>query len=93
MSETKRSDAVGRFIIYVESFHKAHGAVPMRILSHNFGRVLNQVGGFVLIVDELRRDGSINVFMSATGKRVVTPSGVLDAPAGYAPIDGERKSG
>lgn len=88
-----RGNVVERFLLYVDAFHRAHGPVPMRVLSNNFGRVLNEVGGFVGIVDELRRDGSINVFISSTGKRVVTPADVTNAPDGFASIDGVRRSG
>lgn len=85
MDNEKRSSVIERVMSFVREFHGAHGPVPMRVLSIQFGRQAKAVGGFQALLEELRRDGSIQVLMNNTGARVVLPGGsdLKSVPQGY----------
>lgn len=75
-----------KMLEYIREFHGAYGPVPMKVLSGQFGKMLKPEGGFRIVVEELRKDGSIQVLISYRGKRLVLPgeAEVTSVPEGYA---------
>lgn len=81
----KRFEQVKRLLNMVKAYHSTHGPMPMRVVSNHFGKTLNEVGGFTSIIEELRRDGTIQVYISRSGARVVTPgeADTANIPEGF----------
>lgn len=69
----KRGEVLRHLVRFVSDFFTVHGVVPMRVLSIQFGRKLDTLGGFQNAIEELENDGSIKVTMLKTGGRVVSP--------------------
>jgi hypothetical protein len=57
---------------YFDAFGKP---VPLKVLSARFNKALSKAGGFAEGLEELQRDGSIDVVLSVTGAKLVFPAG------------------
>lgn len=77
----KRGEVMRHLVRFVSDFFGVHGAVPMRVLSIQFARKLDTLGGFQNTIEELVSDGSLKVTMLKSGGRVVSPGGI-EVPQG-----------
>lgn len=67
---------IGAIDEYVNAFQ---APMPLRIVSAKYGRSLNAVGGMPEILEELKRQGDIKVYLTITGSKVIVPrhSGIV----------------
>lgn len=85
----KKVVVIGRLIAAVEEYFGVFGKpVPVKVLSGRFGRSLSRLGGFPEALEELRRDGTIQIVMRPSGAKHVYPAGVSIQLNG-----GEKKTG
>ena len=84
----RRREEIERLLNLVKAYHQTHGPMPMKVVSNHFGKTLNELGGFTTILEELRRDGTIQVYISKSGARLVTPGDADTAkiPTGFLPV-------
>lgn len=68
---------VERLFQAVQEYVRAFGeACPMRILSAKFSKSFRAHGGLALIIEELRNNGRIEVWLYRSGAKVVTLGGI-----------------
>lgn len=73
----KKARLVRQLIAFLSEYSQVIKAgVPMKVVSSRFAKAMNGAGGFAEIIEELRRDGTIEVKLTETGGRVVSLANV-----------------
>lgn len=75
----KKARLVRQFVAFLSEYQQVIKVpAPMKVVSSRFAKAMNSAGGFAEIIEELRRDGTIEVQLTETGGRVVSLANVTN---------------
>lgn len=76
MEQGRKHSLLQRLVSDVnEYFERFSKPIPLRIISQNFAKYLEPVGGLYAALEELSLDGSIRVELKESGAKVIYPKG------------------
>lgn len=61
-----------RILKTVTEYGRAYGACPMRVLSARFSRATSAIGGVSVLIDDLKAEGKIFVYIRRSGQKLVS---------------------
>lgn len=68
----RKAQITGRIIQTIEEYSKAFKVpCPLKVLSAKYGKALKGLGGLPEVLDEMKNEGLIELYLNRTGSKVV----------------------
>lgn len=72
MTNEKLDRLKARILQTVTEYGAAYGPCPMTVLSSKYSKASLEFGGVSSVVDDLKNDGAVFVFLTKTGRKIIS---------------------